>query len=113
APAAPRAAGPHAAADPARAPGSPAPPAAAAPGVPGPVGATGTAEADAPYEGESPSGLTPDFLLPGRRRAPAPGWRRVVYPAAGPLGAGAASPPGPPAGSCECRRPRRSCAAAT
>jgi MinD-like ATPase involved in chromosome partitioning or flagellar assembly len=43
------------------------------------------AEADAPYEGESPGGLTPDFLLPGRRRAPAPGWRRVIYRASGGL----------------------------
>jgi MinD-like ATPase involved in chromosome partitioning or flagellar assembly len=85
APAELRAAGAHSAADPASAPGSPVPPAGAAPGVPGPAGATGTAEADAPYEGESPGGLTPDFLLPGRRRAPAPGWRRVIYRATGGL----------------------------
>jgi MinD-like ATPase involved in chromosome partitioning or flagellar assembly len=64
-------------------PGPPGPP--RAPAAPRAAGATGTAEADAPYEGESPGGLTPDFLLPGRRRAPAPGWRRVIYRATGGL----------------------------
>jgi MinD-like ATPase involved in chromosome partitioning or flagellar assembly len=29
--------------------------------------------------------LTPDFLLPGRRRAPSPGWRRAIYQATGGL----------------------------
>ncbi len=28
---------------------------------------------------ESTESLTPEFLLPGRRRAPSPGWRRVLY----------------------------------
>jgi MinD-like ATPase involved in chromosome partitioning or flagellar assembly len=32
-----------------------------------------------------PGGLTPEYLLPSRRRAPAPGWRRVVYQASGGL----------------------------
>ncbi len=30
---------------------------------------------------ESTESLTPEFLLPGRRRAPSPGWRRVLYQA--------------------------------
>jgi MinD-like ATPase involved in chromosome partitioning or flagellar assembly len=30
---------------------------------------------------ESTESLTPEFLLPGRRRAPAPGWRRILYQA--------------------------------
>ncbi|HEX5294848.1 MAG TPA: AAA family ATPase [Streptosporangiaceae bacterium] len=50
----------------------PAPPAGPPPGPPG----------------EPPSGtesLTPEFLLPARRRAPAPGWRRVLYQASGGL----------------------------
>ena len=34
---------------------------------------------------ESAGGLTPEILLPGRRRAPAKGWRRVVYQATGGL----------------------------
>jgi MinD-like ATPase involved in chromosome partitioning or flagellar assembly len=29
--------------------------------------------------------LTPEFLLPARRRAPAPGWRRILYQASGGL----------------------------
>jgi MinD-like ATPase involved in chromosome partitioning or flagellar assembly len=29
--------------------------------------------------------LTPEYLLPGRRRAPSPGWRRVIYQATGGL----------------------------
>ncbi len=32
-----------------------------------------------------PEQLTPELLLPGRRRAPAPGWRRIVYQASGGL----------------------------
>jgi MinD-like ATPase involved in chromosome partitioning or flagellar assembly len=40
---------------------------------------------DAAHSGEAGGGLTQDFLLPGRRRAPAPGWRRVVYHATGGL----------------------------
>ena len=42
----------------------------------------------APLPGPPPSGtesLTPEFLLPARRRAPAPGWRRVLYQASGGL----------------------------
>src|SRR6185369_2993578 len=38
--------------------------------------------------GASPAGtdsLTPEFLLPARRRAPAPGWRRILYQASGGL----------------------------
>jgi MinD-like ATPase involved in chromosome partitioning or flagellar assembly len=35
--------------------------------------------------GEGHSGLTQEFLLPGRRRAPSPGWRRVIYHASGGL----------------------------
>src|SRR6202034_2072938 len=34
-------------------------------------------------DAESVGGLTPEFLLPGRRRAPSPGWRRFVYHATG------------------------------
>jgi MinD-like ATPase involved in chromosome partitioning or flagellar assembly len=34
---------------------------------------------------ESAGGLTPEFLLPGRRRAPDPGWRRILYHATGGL----------------------------
>jgi MinD-like ATPase involved in chromosome partitioning or flagellar assembly len=30
---------------------------------------------------ESTESLTPEFLLPGRRRAPSPGWRRILYQA--------------------------------
>jgi MinD-like ATPase involved in chromosome partitioning or flagellar assembly len=35
--------------------------------------------------GDATGGLTPEFLLPGRRPAPAPGWRRAVYRATGGL----------------------------
>jgi MinD-like ATPase involved in chromosome partitioning or flagellar assembly len=48
----------------------------------------GTAQPDAlPADGsaDAPGVLTPEFLLPGRRRAPAPGWRRVIYRATGGL----------------------------
>jgi MinD-like ATPase involved in chromosome partitioning or flagellar assembly len=47
----------------------------------------GTAQTTAGAEGsaESAGGLTPEFLLPGRRRAPAHGWRRIVYQATGGL----------------------------
>ena len=45
-----------------------------------------TAAAAQPGEpADSAGGLTPEFLLPGRRRAPAKGWRRVVYQASGGL----------------------------
>jgi MinD-like ATPase involved in chromosome partitioning or flagellar assembly len=40
------------------------------------------------WPGSAASGtdrLTPELLLPGRRRAPAPGWRRMVYQATGGL----------------------------
>jgi MinD-like ATPase involved in chromosome partitioning or flagellar assembly len=54
---------------------------------PGPGHGAGTraaeaAGADGPAEA---GGLTPEFLLPGRRRAPDPGWRRIVYQATGGL----------------------------
>jgi MinD-like ATPase involved in chromosome partitioning or flagellar assembly len=42
----------------------------------------------APPAGLPPAGtdsLTPEFLLPARRRAPAPGWRRILYQASGGL----------------------------
>jgi MinD-like ATPase involved in chromosome partitioning or flagellar assembly len=53
----------------------------------GPGAVPGTAETGgAGAEGQAePGGLTPEFLLPGRRRAPAHGWRRVVYQATGGL----------------------------
>jgi MinD-like ATPase involved in chromosome partitioning or flagellar assembly len=41
--------------------------------------------AEAGGAAESAGGLTPEFLLPGRRRAPDPGWRRVLYHATGGL----------------------------
>jgi MinD-like ATPase involved in chromosome partitioning or flagellar assembly len=59
------------------------PPAGARSGAP-----PGTAEPDAlPADdsADAPGVLTPEFLLPGRRRAPAPGWRRVIYRATGGL----------------------------
>jgi MinD-like ATPase involved in chromosome partitioning or flagellar assembly len=34
---------------------------------------------------EPTESLTPEFLLPGRRRAPSPGWRRLLYQASGGL----------------------------
>jgi MinD-like ATPase involved in chromosome partitioning or flagellar assembly len=40
---------------------------------------------DANGAADPQGGLTPEFLLPGRRRAPDPGWRRVVYHATGGL----------------------------
>jgi MinD-like ATPase involved in chromosome partitioning or flagellar assembly len=69
----PWAAGAHAATD-------QAPPVSQAP----PAGA-GPAGVDADRAADPTSGLTPEFLLPGRRPAPAPGWRRVVYRATGGL----------------------------
>jgi Mrp family chromosome partitioning ATPase len=53
---------------------------------PGTVAGTGqTTAAGAEGSAESAGGLTPEFLLPGRRRAPVHGWRRVVYQATGGL----------------------------
>ena len=80
APAPPPGAGAHAVTDPEQAAGTPVPSA-------GPGTSAGTTESDAPQadEADSQGGLTPEFLLPGRRRAPAPGWRRVVYRATGGL----------------------------
>ena len=73
APAPPRAAGVHAATD-------------QAPAVPqAPPAGAGPAGVDADRAADPTSGLTPEFLLPGRRPAPAPGWRRVVYRASGGL----------------------------
>ncbi|HEX6858293.1 MAG TPA: MinD/ParA family protein [Streptosporangiaceae bacterium] len=46
------------------------------------------AEPAPPPAGPPPAGtdsLTPEFLLPARRRAPAPGWRRILYQASGGL----------------------------
>ncbi|HEY7011559.1 MAG TPA: AAA family ATPase [Streptosporangiaceae bacterium] len=59
------------------------PPAAA----PAPPAQTAPPEAPAAPDQaqESAGGLTPEILLPGRRRAPAKGWRRVVYQASGGL----------------------------
>ena len=71
----PRGPGAHAAPDPARA-------------MPPPgMGPAGPVEMDAPRadEADEAAGLTPEFLLPGRRRAPDPGWRRIVYRATGGL----------------------------
>jgi MinD-like ATPase involved in chromosome partitioning or flagellar assembly len=62
---------------------TPSPP-AAAPGAPAPTAAP--ADPVPPDQArESAGGLTPEILLPGRRRAPAKGWRRVVYQASGGL----------------------------
>jgi MinD-like ATPase involved in chromosome partitioning or flagellar assembly len=86
----------------------PEPPEAPAPRVPAPARGTGPGPADTPsppaaapgapaqtaapadpappdQAQESAGGLTPEILLPGRRRAPAKGWRRVVYQASGGL----------------------------
>jgi len=56
-----------------------------APPRPGPGPAAPPEAADADGAAESAGGLTPEFLLPGRRRAPDPGWRRVLYHATGGL----------------------------
>jgi MinD-like ATPase involved in chromosome partitioning or flagellar assembly len=82
-PAPQRAPGAQATTDPAAAGGPPVPSAEA--GLDAPAG---TAEPDVLQDDDpaaAPGGLTPDFLLPGRRRAPAPGWRRVIYRASGGL----------------------------
>lgn len=52
------------------------------PGLPGPAPG-GPAEARPPAE--TADSLTADLLLPGRRRAPAEGWRRAVYRGSGGL----------------------------
>jgi MinD-like ATPase involved in chromosome partitioning or flagellar assembly len=62
-----------------------APPPGSGPGTRGPPGTAGPPRAPAPHSGDSGGGLTPEFLLPGRRRAPAPGWRRIIYNATGGL----------------------------
>ena len=54
------------------------------PGVAYPVDAHRQAAAY-PGDAEPTESLTPEYLLPGGRRAPAPGWRRVVYQATGGL----------------------------
>jgi MinD-like ATPase involved in chromosome partitioning or flagellar assembly len=56
-----------------------------APPRPGPAPAAQPEAAGADGPAESAGGLTPEFLLPGRRRAPDPGWRRVLYHATGGL----------------------------
>ena len=59
--------------------------AAPAPPPPGPP-PSGARPADT--DSLTPAGtdsLTPEFLLPARRRAPAPGWRRILYQASGGL----------------------------
>jgi MinD-like ATPase involved in chromosome partitioning or flagellar assembly len=63
--------------------GTPPPPGAAppAPAVPGPPGPP-WAQPDANGGSDSAS-LTQDYLLPGRRRVPDPGWRRTVFQATG------------------------------
>jgi MinD-like ATPase involved in chromosome partitioning or flagellar assembly len=76
-PAPPRAPGSQAAAD--QGPAAP----LAAPAGPGP--GTEVALPGADGVGDATGGLTPEFLLPGRRPAPAPGWRRAVYRATGGL----------------------------
>jgi MinD-like ATPase involved in chromosome partitioning or flagellar assembly len=56
---------------------------------PGPAdpssGATSGQPAQPRQASEETESLTPGFLLPARRRAPAPGWRRVIYQATGGL----------------------------
>ncbi|MGA8457535.1 MAG: MinD/ParA family protein, partial [Streptosporangiaceae bacterium] len=52
---------------------------------PRPVQGPGTQREAPDADAESVGGLTPEFLLPGRRRAPDPGWRRVLYHATGGL----------------------------
>ncbi len=105
-PAPPRAPGaaPQREAEPAEAasPGFTSPPPSAPPeGARAPARGPGSGPADAPaaaatrpaapaaappgQAAESAGGLTPEILLPGRRRAPAKGWRRVVYQATGGL----------------------------
>jgi MinD-like ATPase involved in chromosome partitioning or flagellar assembly len=73
------------------APASAAPPACTPkPGAPAPGGAFGPADEPAAPIGSRPRAatdaadhLTPELLLPGRRRAPAPGWRRLIFQATG------------------------------
>jgi MinD-like ATPase involved in chromosome partitioning or flagellar assembly len=76
-----------------RAPGGPPPPQPPAQGR-GPGSSRGSGgmhaagaapQPDANGAADPQGGLTPEFLLPGRRRAPDPGWRRVVYHATGGL----------------------------
>jgi len=76
-----------------RGPGGPTPPQPPTQGRgPGPSRGSGGMHAagappqpDANGAADATGGLTPEFLLPGRRRAPDPGWRRVVYQATGGL----------------------------
>ena len=56
--------------------------------MPGPPSAGIDSPAPADTDSLTPAGtdsLTPEFLLPARRRAPAPGWRRILYQASGGL----------------------------
>jgi len=63
-----------------------APPPGPLPGpLPGPPPAPPPAGAPAGAPASGTESLTPEFLLPARRRAPAPGWRRVLYQASGGL----------------------------
>jgi MinD-like ATPase involved in chromosome partitioning or flagellar assembly len=50
-----------------------------------PAGQHAAPAAPAAPTAEPTESLTRDFLLPGRRRAPSPGWRRVIYQATGGL----------------------------
>jgi MinD-like ATPase involved in chromosome partitioning or flagellar assembly len=51
----------------------------------GPPEAAGAAPVSARAAAGPTENLTPEYLLPGRRRAPSPGWRRVIYQATGGL----------------------------
>ena len=62
-----------------------APGAPSATGAPSPPVVTPGQPAVPPHPAEPTESLTPEYLLPGRRRAPAPGWRRIVYQATGGL----------------------------
>jgi len=63
----------------------PAPPPGPAPAGP-PAGADSLTPADTDsLTLAGTDSLTPEFLLPARRRAPAPGWRRILYQASGGL----------------------------
>ena len=55
------------------------------PGPAAPAGRPSSQPAAPLHPAEPTESLTPEYLLPGRRRAPAPGWRRVVYQATGGL----------------------------
>ena len=63
------------------------PPAGGSGGYSPPDGLAGGGPADRAHQqaAEPTESLTPEFLLPGRRRAPSPGWRRLLYQATGGL----------------------------